>query len=61
MSSSKCCLAYGSLPNPNKNQGYCHFSPTAIRILKYSVGLIVTEIPIGYAFLMLAKAGLTRR
>jgi len=41
-------------PKLKKIQGDCQFSPTAIRILKYSVGLIVTGFPIGYAFLMLA-------
>jgi hypothetical protein len=41
-------------PKLKKIQGDCHFSPTAIRILKYSVGLIVTHFPIGYAFVMLA-------
>jgi len=43
-----------SRPKLKKIQGDCHFSPTAIRILKYSVGLIVTRFLIGYAFLMLA-------
>jgi hypothetical protein len=43
-----------SRPKLKKNQGDSRFSPTAIRTLKYSVGLIAMRFPIGYALLMLA-------
>jgi len=47
-----------SLVNGRKVRADCGFSPTAIRVLKYSEGLIVTHTSIGYAFLMLAKSRL---
>jgi hypothetical protein len=43
------------LRKPNKKQHDSSFFPTAIRFLKYSDGLIVSTMPIGYAFLKLVQ------
>jgi len=49
-----CHLQYSIGRKHKKNYGDCYFIPTAIRFLKYSVGLIVSCLPIGYASFRLA-------